>query len=205
MKLSILICSLNSRKEMRKEMLIVLVASLGVCEHEIIEYDNYTIERYFNEVVEVIICTDDKQMSVGAKRNLLVRIASGEYVAETDDDDRLESIYKRELIEAINISGADVITFVVSVSLNGAPPKLCFYSKDYKGDYNDSNTYYRLPNHLCCVKRSLALQVPFAEINFGEDADYSKRLRPLLQTEYNIVKVLYHYDFNSQTTETQRK
>lgn len=190
---------------MRKQMLFVLVASLGKCEHEIIDKDNYTIERYFNEDVEVIICTDNKILTVGAKRNLLVSIAKGEYSVQLDDDDRIESIYKRELLEAINISGADVITFVVSVSLDGKPPKLCFYSKDYKGDYNDSNSYYRLPNHLCCVKRKLAIQVPFAEINFGEDADYSKRLRPLLQTEYNIVKVLYHYDFNSSTTETQNR
>ncbi len=204
-KLSILICSLNSRIEMRKAMLFSLIASIGECEHEIIEQDNCVVEKFVGKEVEVIICTDDKQKTVGEKRNLLVMLAFGEYHVFADDDDRLESIYKRELLEAINISGADVITFVVSVSLNGAPPKLCFYSKDYKGDYNDSNTYYRLPNHLMCVKRKLALQVPFAEINFGEDADYAKRLKPLLQTEYNIVKVLYHYDFNSQTTETQRK
>jgi len=56
-----------------------------------------------------------------------------------------------------------------------------------------------------CVKRELALQVPFKEINFGEDADYAKRLKPLLKSEHSIHKVLYHYDYNSKTTETQRK
>ncbi len=189
---------------MRKEMLIVLVASLGVCEHEIIEHDNYTIERYFNEVVEVIICTDNKQMKVGDKRNLLVNLASGERIAFLDDDDRIESCYKSELLEATK-SGADVITFQVSVSLNGKPPKICLYSKEYKKDYNDPVRYYRLPNHLMCVKRELALQVPFTSVNFGEDADYAKRLKRLLNTEFQINKVLYHYDFNSQTTETQTR
>ena len=155
--------------------------------------------------VNIVVLKDRKELPVGTKRNLLMQAASGEYIVYHDCDDRPADNYKEQLLEAIGISGADVITFVVSVSLNGAPPKLCFYSKDYKGDYNDSNSYYRLPNHLMCVKRKLALQVPFAEINFGEDADYAKRLKPLLQTEYNIVKVLYHYDFNSQTTETQRK
>ncbi len=203
--LSILICSLESRREMRKAMLFGLVASIGECENEIIEYENCEVEKFTSKDVEIIICTDNKQMSVGEKRNLLVRQSIGKYLSCIDDDDKIESIYKRELIEAINISLADVITFVVSVSLDSAPPKLCFYSKDYVKDYNDSNSYYRLPNHLMCVKRKLAIQVPFKEVNFGEDTDYAERLKPLLQSEYNIVKVLYHYVFNSKTTETQRK
>lgn len=204
LKLSILICSLKSRIEMRRAMLAVLVSSLGECEHELVEEPNYTLDRYSNDTVEVIICTDEKQMTVGAKRNLLVSLSSGEYLTELDDDDRIESSYKRELLEATK-SDADVITFCVSVSLNGNPAKLCFYSKDYKGDYNDDNHYYRLPNHLMCVKKKLAIQVPFVELNFGEDADYARRLKPLLRSEFNITKVLYHYDFNSQTTETQNK
>ena len=189
---------------MRKQMLFVLITSLAECKHEIIQNDNYTIERYFNEDLEVIICTDDKQMVVGAKRNLLIALSSGEWVVFLDDDDRIESNYKSELLEAIN-SEADIITFYVSVSLNGQPAKLCYYSKSFANDYNDSTSYYRLPNHLMCVKRSLAIQVPFVELNFGEDADYAKRLKPLLKSEYEINKVLYHYDFNINTTETQNR
>jgi hypothetical protein len=65
--------------------------------------------------------------------------------------------------------------------------------------------YHRLPNHIMAVKRELALQVKFKDILKGEDADYSKRLLPILQTNYEIGKVLYHYDYSDTTTETQMK
>jgi hypothetical protein len=68
-----------------------------------------------------------------------------------------------------------------------------------------NGVYYRTINHLCPVKRELALQVKFPRgINNGEDADYSNRLRPLLKTEVYINKDMYHYDFNTNTT-TQGK
>ena len=153
--------------------------------------------------VEVISVIDNKKMILGDKRTKMVQMSQGEYVVQADDDDRVEFDYVRELLTAIE-TGADVITFHASVSLNGAPAKICFYSKEYQGDYNTPTTYHRLPNHLMCVKRELALQVPFQSIGRGEDADYAKRLKPLLVTEHRIEKVLYHYDFNQTTTETQK-
>jgi hypothetical protein len=38
---------------------------------------------------------------------------------------------------------------------------------------------------------------------YGEDAGFGKVLLPHLKTEHKINKVLYYYDYNSQTTETQ--
>jgi glycosyltransferase involved in cell wall biosynthesis len=185
-KLSILICTLEKRDEMFK----LLYAKLAY--------------QYSGEDVEIISSIDNGEMSVGEKRNNLLEQAKGEWVAFADDDDRVSSDYIKELLSGIE-TGADVITFQVSVSLNGATPKLCYYSKNFDADYNEPNAYFRLPNHLMCVKRELALQVPFKEVNFGEDADYAKRLQPLLKTEHSIDKVLYHYDFYSEKTETQRR
>lgn len=53
--------------------------------------------------------------------------------------------------------------------------------------------YYRNPNHLNPVKKELAIQVPYKEINFGEDKDYSERLFPLLKTEVYISGIIYYY------------
>jgi len=60
-----------------------------------------------------------------------------------------------------------------------------------------------LPNHIMCVKRSLAIMVPFKDVTFGEDADYSVRLRPYIRSEHKIEKTLYYYDWDVQTTEAQ--
>lgn len=153
--------------------------------------------------VEVLMLTDNKQQMLGHKRNLLVDMAQGRYVAFVDDDDRLEPDYLTALLKATE-SGADVITFLVSVGLNGQKPKICRYSKDFAADRNTPSGYERLPNHICAVKRDLARKVSFPLVPYGEDAGYSKLLHPLLSTEHAIDRVLYHYDYNSDTTETQQ-
>lgn len=144
---------------------------------------------------EVLVFTDTRSRSVGRKRNDLIQLAQGEYVAFVDDDDRLAEDYLASLLSAIDASHADVITFQVSVSLEGGAPKLCRYSMAYPADANTPSEYHRLPNHLMAVRRELALQVPFADATWGEDADYARRLKPLLGSEHAIGRVLYHYDY----------
>lgn len=152
--------------------------------------------------VEIIVLTDTKSMMLGDKRNKMLELAQGEYVAFVDDDDRVEPDYIEALLG--NCFGVDAVTFAVSVSLDGAPPKPCFYSIKHKRDANLPDRYLRIPNHICAVKRTLALQARFPSKLCGEDSEYAKRLLPLLRTERRIERVLYHYDFNSATTETQR-
>jgi GT2 family glycosyltransferase len=153
--------------------------------------------------VEIIMLTDNKQMMLGAKRNAMIDICQGRYVAFVDDDDRLEDRYLPALLEAVEVSDADVITFRVSVAINGADPLQCVYSKNFRADRNLPSRYERLPNHLMCVKRDLARRVSFPHIAYGEDSGYSKLLAPHLKTEHAIDEVLYHYDYNDQTTEAQ--
>lgn len=152
--------------------------------------------------VEVLFLVDNKERMLGSKRNNLIDIAQGEYIVFIDDDDRVEPDYIESLLNAIE-SNADVITFQVSVSLNGEPSKICYYSNKYPKDYNTENTYHRLPNHICCVKKEVSLKAPFLNIKNGEDSAYSKKLKPYLKTQYEINKVIYHYDYNEKTTVAQ--
>lgn len=207
-KLSILIPTIVGREEVFNEMFLSL-SKQYMYKHfrktKSTEGSLYTESRiYFLDGLEIIYCKDNKEITVGEKRNRLINMAHGQYVSFIDDDDRISADYIKELLEGIE-TGADIITFNVSVSINGAVPKICYYSMYFDADRNEPNAYFRLPNHLMCVKRELALQVPFKEVNFGEDADYAVRLKPLLKSEHSIDKVLYHYDFDSQKTETQRR
>lgn len=152
--------------------------------------------------VEILFLIDSKERMLGSKRNNLIDLAQGEYIVFVDDDDRIEPDYISSLLNGID-SGADVITFQASVSLNGGEPKICFYSNKYNRDYNEANSYHRLPNHICCVKKEIALKVPFLNIKKGEDSAYSKQLNPYLRTQHEIKKVLYHYDYNEKTTVAQ--
>jgi len=152
--------------------------------------------------IEILMLTDNKQQMLGFKRNTMVDMAQGRYVQFVDDDDRLAPDMFREVLDA-TASGADVITFLAAVSLNGNRPKTCRYSLDYTEDRNTQHGYERVPNHICAIRRDLARRVSYPHVAYGEDSGYSKLLRPLLRTERHIDKVLYMYDYNLETTEAQ--
>lgn len=152
--------------------------------------------------VEIMILTDNKSMMLGEKRNVMVDAARGEYVQFIDDDDRIAE----DMISSVLAATADrpdVITFLASVSINGAEPKPCHYSLRWASDQNTANGYRRLPNHICAVRREFALKAPFPALPYREDSGYAKLLRPLLKTEQHIGRVLYHYDYSTTTTEAQ--
>ncbi|QGF20270.1 glycosyltransferase [Gordonia phage Sixama] len=154
------------------------------------------------ERIEILMLTDNKKTMLGEKRNIMVDIAQGQYVVFVDDDDRIADTYMSKLLRAIE-EKPDVITFLAAVSLNGGAPKICRYWKDYPCDYNTDTEYHRLPNHICAVRRELALKISFPNIVYGEDSAYSKLLKPYLKTECHIDEVLYFYDYSDETTETQ--
>lgn len=151
--------------------------------------------------VEVLCIVDNKAMTVGRKRNQLLEMARGEYVVFVDDDDILEDNYVHELVAATK-SGADVICFKLVRYSNNMLDKEVFYSKDFKQDENTPTHYKRVPNHIMCFRRGLALQVKYDDISFGEDSAWAKRILPLINTEHQINKVLYRYMYNQATSET---
>jgi len=149
---------------------------------------------------EVIYLGDNKYMTVGEKRNWLLRIAHGKYVTFVDDDDFISDDYVKEIVEATK-SDADVIVFDVACSVNGGKFKPVIYDIAYKRDKNLTDRYLRRPNHLMAVKREIALKTGFPEKSFGEDSEYSLRLK--LKTQHRIDKTLYYYVFSNKTSETQ--
>lgn len=193
MKLSILVCSTQNRYD---NFLLKMLKQLFS------QWENLPEE--LKQEVEIICITDNKQRMLGTKRNDLLNMANGEYVVFADDDDRVSDDYVLELLNATN-DKKDVICFQVSVSVDGKKPKLCYYSRLYAMDFNLEDSYHRLPNHIMCVKKELALRVKYQDILKGEDSDYARRLLPFLTSHKSIEKVLYHYDYSSITTETQQK
>lgn len=153
--------------------------------------------------VEVLVLTDAFGLTIGAKRNALVGIARGRYVQFVDDDDQVDPDMMRSVLRA-TATNCDVISFHVSVTLDGGPAKLCRYDPTFGHDYNTPDEYRRIPNHICAVKRVLARETGWSDVNYGEDADYGKRLLPLLNSHHEIPKVLYHYEYDRGTSESQR-
>lgn len=60
--------------------------------------------------------------------------------------------------------------------------------------------YLRHTNHLCPIKKSIAVKIPYDNIYFKEDYNYSIALKNsnLINTEVFIPIELYHYQYNSK-------
>jgi len=205
-KLSLLICSLESRTDSLMRLRNILLPQIFEYYDEGEYGKEYDIYRYVAKDIEIVICMDNKQMSVGEKRNLLLKLARAPRVTFIDDDDTVNPLYCDTLLQAIaKHPNADAINFHAAYYNNSKFDRVVKYSAGYGKDYQDRNFYYRLPNHLMCVKKELALQTRFKAVNFGEDADYALRLLPLIKQEVCIDTVLYNYMFNAQTSETQKR
>lgn len=139
--------------------------------------------------VEIIVLTDTRSMTIGAKRNHLIAMASGRYVVFVDDDDQVSHDYLSSLLDA-SASGADVLTFDLEYQLNGVKKWVVRHSITYTDDHRRKlNT----PRHTSAVRREIALQLPFIESSYGEDSDWAQRLIGLAETEHIIDRVLYVY------------
>ena len=184
MKLSILICSVTKRKEFLDRLLKIL-------------------EKQKTDDVEILVEIDDGEKSIGTKRNILLEKSKGEYITFIDDDDTIPKYYIGEILEGIKYK-PDVIGIHLIMDHDGKHSERTYHSLRYGYWYHEPDQenfgrlkYYRNPNHLNPVKRELAVQVKFPEINQGEDKDYSMRLLPLLNTEYYIPLPIYFYEYRS--------
>lgn len=176
MKLSILICTLPKRIEMLDRLLKLLN----------LQYD---------PDVEILV-NNDEQMSIGQKRNYLLKAAKGEYVCFIDDDDIVDAYYIERLMKGIK-RGVDCCSLRGIITTDGANPKPFIHSMEYKEWFEKDGVYYRGINHLNCIKREIALQIGFPEKNHGEDYDYSMKLMKsgLLHTQQEIAETLYYYQY----------
>ena len=151
--------------------------------------------------VQILSFCDTKEISVGEKRNILLNKSCGRYVCFIDDDDLIASDYVIKIINAIQ-SNADVITFCGDYVENTLRTPFSI-SMVHRGNFNHPNIFFRLPNHLCPVKREIALSCQFTDKNFGEDSDYSERINKYVKNEFHIQDKLYFYMYNEATSQTK--
>lgn len=160
------------------------------------------LEPQLTPEVEVLWLGDRRVMSVGAKRNALLALASGRYLMFCDDDDRLGDTFVADVLAAIE-SDADCIVYDSIVTHGGKRPKRCVYGIEY--DYEETvDLWAGRPAHTMTWKSSIAKQCKFPEINFTEDTKWVAQAWPLIKTQYRIDKVLYYYDFDRRTSETRK-
>ncbi len=198
--LSLLIPTIESRKEMLSELVCGLITQCGSI--KAIKTDlkmGCTILIIKFEFVEIIIASDDRVITTGAKRNLLLSLASNDYVSSIDCDDYVYPYYVKDILEAIQ-SDVDCVAMKGLYSCDGKPPIEWRLAKDFPNETKmekHKQVFYRTSNHLTPVKRSLSLLAGYPDKSNAEDAEYSRRLNPHLKTEIWVPNLMYHYKYVS--------
>jgi hypothetical protein len=154
------------------------------------------------EDIEILALIDNRNRSVGNKRQALLDISQGEFISFIDDDDDISDEYVLEIHNAIlkNID-VDVITFNQIAKINNNPESKIKFNLNYSNEeYFPNAIIKRKPFHMCVWNTRLTNQVKFPDISKTEDWFWIENLCKIAKTQYNIDKVLHFYIFNSEIT-----
>lgn len=194
MKLSILIPTLNEPESIR-----YLKRLRDILDPQVAKYQGE---------VEVRIHDAPRSMNIGIKRNELIQNSDSEFFVFIDCDDWIADTYVQDIMNALQ-GNPDCVTFKGWVTTNGINRRnfLIRLGSEY---YEKNDVYYRWPNHLAVMKRSLVEHVKFPPVREQEDFLWSREIhnKRLLKTEVFIDKDLYHYMFIPDKTPyrmTERK
>lgn len=189
MRLSILICTVLERQELFRSLYSELQRQMS------------NGSFFLSGDVEILVNTDNKEISIGAKRQALLQEAKGDFICFVDDDDIVSSDYISSIYNAIvNNPKIDCIGIRGTMTTNKANLQNWSVRNIYDwADNVDGYRYVRFTHHWCPVRRMHALKAGFPDKRFGEDYDYSMRLKKLdiLNSEFFIDKDIYHYNYNA--------
>jgi hypothetical protein len=178
---------------------------------------DFVEEQAKGKPVEILGLYDNQVRSVGAKRNALLTLAAGEWLAFIDDDDGIAPTYVDALltaIAAVDLAEEDqlpwdahckVIVFDQTVTINGSAPKLCKYGVEYA--YTETEKLWTgKPAHTQCWRTRYAKRFQFPEKDFGEDMAWVTQACATLppRAQHRIEgPPLYRYHYRRVVTATR--
>jgi hypothetical protein len=158
-------------------------------------------QQIFDRPVEHLILLDNKRRTVGEKRDALLRVARGKYLAFCDDDDWVAHDYVQSILKAAQ-DGPDVITFRQHCTVDGQEGEIDFGLGNKNEAFKPGSTALRNAWHVCAWRRALAILSHFPACNYGEDWAYAGPLCALPHLkEAHIDKVLHFYQYDSHTSQ----
>lgn len=152
--------------------------------------------------VTILMELDDGEMSIGEKRNRLMRRAGAEFVMYVDDDDVVSDTLVVDVVEAIGDGDVDCISVLHRVRLANGVWQTEEFScrhkvKHHEGPLDDDakRTYCIPTSHFCPIRREIALRFPFKDLRSGEDVDQAYRMAQagVLKRERAVPRPIYWY------------
>lgn len=143
-------------------------------------------------------------VSIGAKRNDLLKAATGTHVVFFDDDDWPMPSYISAIMAALK-TDPDCVGQLIKHTSDGRRAPDCVHSLRFKAWSNGpvrtpgfGMVYQRNVTHRNPVRRTIALQVGFPDLRWGEDQPYSDGVTALCKTEVMVTRPAFTYRFSSK-------
>lgn len=148
--------------------------------------------------VEVLVNSEkrflDGGLSIGKKREALVKDAEGKYLCFLDDDESIAPNYLETLMRLCT-TDQDVCSFQAMVKLANfwalVDMRLAYKTND---QINPDFTVRRPPWHMCPVRSVFAKLVRFRDINNAEDFEWTEQVLKYCVTEAHTDKIIFQYN-----------
>lgn len=166
-------------------------------DHLVSFISNVLEDNALHDAVELISYSDNKEISIGKKRNYLYGMAKGLYSWAIDDDDAIATDAIPLILAAMK-TDPDCITFQELCNIDGVTSRSNF-SLNYIdwGEHIDGWDHVRTPFFKTPIKTSICQAFPVPDMRFGEDHSWARIIQPHLKTEVHIDEFLYYYNHQS--------
>ena len=191
MKLSVLMCALESRQDQAQPLRDELRRQVSQCD------------------AEFLAECDNGSMPSGAKRNRLVRRSTGDYFCFVDDDDFVSPEYVASICGACD-GRVDVVSLeMLRVDLSAGNMRTHSFSIHHADKKRlSSGRWLMTANHLCAWRRDVGTKVAFPDaLGYADDVFWYRPLiaSGLVRTETHLDKILYFYCYHPEGTANQSR
>lgn len=159
--------------------------------------------KYGNDI-EIISMCDNKEISIGKKRQLLYEKAKGIYAWQIDDDDTIQPGSIDLIMKAIKETEADCITFK-EICIFEDRTEYSSFSLQWKqwSDNVGGFDHVRTPFCKTPIRTELCLKAGVKDMRYGEDHQFAKDVYNFLKTEAYIDEFIYIYRYKFEPHETK--
>ena len=144
--------------------------------------------------IAVAVGFDNREVSIGTKRQNMLQAAEGKYTSFVDDDDKVTAHYFED-------AAACIAGNFDCMRLRGQISRWTFthsLANKLTDPMANETTFLRPPNHLNVMKADIAKNIKFRDATNGEDLDWTIKLARtgFLRSEYQSDESRIHYIYD---------
>lgn len=150
------------------------------------------------EDIEVMYYRDNKEISIGEKRDRMYKMSTGQYSWQVDSDDWISENGLQLVMLALK-TNPDCVTFMEKVTIDGRKYKSNHSIKypDWEGEGNgifeDGFNFHRTPFFKDVIRTDYCVHIGVSDSRFGEDHEFARLIKPMLLKEVHIDEEIYFY------------